>query len=104
MKKTFLITCCTVFSLLLVCNIVLFSVKSSQTKQTLDELSNDAKYFVTDFNNYITVYHYGTDNVYKVLERPLVNELPMHDILLLENGIAVKDLSDLEQLIEDYDG
>lgn len=104
MKKTFLNICFITLGLLIISNLILFKVKANKTQKNLELIGTNANYLVTEYNNKITVYHYGTKDIYKVLETPLVSELPKSDINMLKQGIAVKDLSDLEQLFEDYDG
>ena len=107
LKKRFLIICGSVLAILLVFNIIFSGLKSSLAAKGQEAANNqntDAKYLVVENDGYISVYFFGTENIYRTLKEPLVSELPEHDAKLLKTGIAVNTLSELEQLIEDYDG
>jgi len=107
LKKRFLIICGSVLAILIVFNIMFSALKSNLAAKGQEAANNQkagAKYLVVENDGYISVYYYGTSKIYRTLKEPLVSELPEYDAKLLKSGIAVNTQSELEQLIEDYDG
>ena len=61
------------------------------------------QYVLKNENNRIAVYERGKEEPVRVLDYP-VDSLPYMEQSALENGIPVKDQSELQKMIEDFTG
>lgn len=61
-------------------------------------------YTVKEHDGKIAVFQNGSNDPIKILDGPYVRDLPTFDRELLENGITVETETELNALLEDYDG
>lgn len=98
-KKVFILASAMIFAFLICVNIIL--------SDTLESVKADVgKYdglLVTESSGKIVVFYNGTDRIFKEIESPTPDELPVYDRELLKNGILVAGEGELQQLLEDYD-
>ena len=90
--------------LLILSSVILFSIPKNETCENINEISSpqkeDSLLLVIDNN---TLVLYESENIIKSYDINL-SVLPSDDILLLSNGIRVKNIAEADEIAENFDG
>ena len=90
--------------LLILSSIILFSIPKRDIIENVNEISAPQKasdLFLVIDNNTLVLLENG--NILKSYDIE-ISVLPSEDILLLSNGIKVKDVSEADEIAENFDG
>ena len=63
---------------------------------------SDDVYVLKSYKNCLALYK--NDEIFEIYDDIVLNTLPVGDVIVLNKGIVIENLSDVSNILEDYDG